>query len=135
MKGRITVIEDDVDLRNLLQSGLSVEGYSVLSYATGDEFLVAWQEDGASDLYVIDINLGGTTGYEICNQIKANPDSRRATVILVSANPEVRELARDANADDYMLKPFSQRALFNKITELLKRRFHNGSPDYNPEIT
>jgi two-component system, OmpR family, phosphate regulon response regulator PhoB len=125
MKCKITVIEDDMDLRSLLHNGLRLEGYSVCTYANGDEFLLSWQEDGPSDLYVIDINLGGITGFEICSRIKSKQKSRTATVILISANPEVQQRARDVSADDYMLKPFSQRELFAKINELLKQRSDN----------
>jgi DNA-binding response OmpR family regulator len=120
MKGKITVIEDDADLRGLLQTALHLEGFEVQSFSNGDDFLISMKSNPRSDLYVIDINLGGTRGFEICSRIKENTDTSKSLVILISANPEVQQHARESLADDYMLKPFTQRELVQKITKLLK---------------
>jgi len=131
MKGKIAVIEDDIDLRSLLHNALRQEGYDVQTYANGDEFLLSSQIEGRSDLYVIDINLGGITGFEICSRIKEDPESKNAIVILISANPEVQQLARDVHADDYILKPFSQRELIQKIEDFLDGTYQSQAGDSN----
>jgi DNA-binding response OmpR family regulator len=120
MKGRVTVIDDDNDLRSLLQIALKLEGFEVNGFANGDEFLLSLAEPATSDLYVIDINLGGLTGFEICRAIRAKGPTSKKCVILISANPEVQQLANEVGADDYMLKPFSQRDLIKKVAALLK---------------
>jgi DNA-binding response OmpR family regulator len=122
MKGRITVIDDDADLRSLLQLTLKMKGFDVSAYANGDEFLSASRRLEPSDLYVIDINLGGITGFEICSYIKSEMHTFNPVVILISANPEVQELAKLATADDYMLKPFSQKELIERVVALMDRK-------------
>ena len=119
-KGKITVIDDDEDLRNLLQIALRLEGFEVNGFANGDEFMKVVESSAPSDLYVIDINLGGITGFEICRRLKSNAHTKFGYVILISANPEVQQLSQDVSADDYMLKPFSQRELMKKIGALLQ---------------
>ncbi len=120
MKKRLTVIDDDNDLRHLLQIALRSEGYDVNSYTSGKEFLDDLENHTPSDVYVIDINLGGITGYEVCQQLKMDHNLKDISVILISANPEVQQLARDASANDFMLKPISLKLLFEKIKNLIK---------------
>jgi two-component system, OmpR family, phosphate regulon response regulator PhoB len=120
MKRRLTVIDDDTDLRNLLQISLRLEGFEVQAFSNGNEFIASMKITQQAELFVIDINLGGLTGFEICSYIKANPETTNAIVILISANPEVSQIAKDVCADDFMQKPFSQRELIEKIKGFLK---------------
>ena len=119
MKKRLTVIDDDNDLRHLLQIALKSEGYDVNSYASGQEFLDDLKNHAPSDVYIIDINLGGITGYEVCKQLKNENGIKDKHVILISANPEVQQLSQDACANDYMLKPISLKLLFQKVKDLI----------------
>jgi two-component system, OmpR family, response regulator MprA len=118
MKGRVTVIDDDLDLRSLLQIALRFEGYQVTTYSNGDEFVREIDIAPSADIYIIDINLGGLTGFDLCKRIKANSSTKNAYVMLISANPEVQQHAQDSMADDYMLKPFSQKDLMVKLKTL-----------------
>jgi DNA-binding response OmpR family regulator len=119
MKGRITVIDDDKDLRSLLQIALRIEGFDVVCFANGSEFMEAINTTESSDLYIIDINLGGISGFELCQYLKSFATTSQSVVILISANPEVQQLSREVKADDYLLKPFSQKDLMQKIMNLL----------------
>jgi DNA-binding response OmpR family regulator len=122
MKGKITVIDDDKDLRSLLQIALRIEGFEVTGFANGTEFLDTMNDAVGSDLYVIDINLGGISGFELCEYLKNHVHTKNASVILISANPEVQQLSSDVRADDHLLKPFSQKELIHKITNLLSKK-------------
>jgi two-component system response regulator ChvI len=118
MKSTITVIEDDMDLRSLLEMALSLKGFYVRSYANAQEFMTS-NTANPSALYVIDINLGGMNGYELCSEIRKDPATKDSIIILISANPDLPQLAAHAGADDHMIKPFSQKVLLERITELL----------------
>jgi DNA-binding response OmpR family regulator len=120
MKGRLTVIDDDTDLRNLLQISLRLEGFEVMAYGNSDEFISALSTAAPADLYVIDINLGGMTGFEICKYIRSKTETKNAIVILISANPELQQIAKEVCADDYISKPFSQRELVQRIKGFLQ---------------
>ena len=120
MKGKVTVIDDDNDLRSLLQIALRIDGYEVTGYANGAEFMDAVATTEPSALYIIDINLGGISGFELCDFLKSRKETSRSFVILISANPEVQQLARQAKADDHLLKPFSQKELLERIDKLFQ---------------
>lgn len=120
MKVRITVIDDDDDLRSLLQIALRIEGYEVMGFANGKEFMETVGTSEPGDLFIIDINLGGISGFELCQYLKSFSSTRNSPVILISANPEVQQLSVEVGADDYLLKPFTQKNLLNKVVALLK---------------
>jgi DNA-binding response OmpR family regulator len=119
MKGRISVIDDDNDLRSLLQIALRIEGFEVTGYANGAELLEAIDKVEPALLYIIDINLGGMSGFEICAYLKSDPHTSKSFVILISANPEVQQLSQEVKADGYIMKPFSQKEMVHKIIKLL----------------
>lgn len=118
MSFHVSVIDDDADLRNLMQIALKLEGFDVTTYQNGAEFLEGYMANPRSQCYVIDINLGGITGAELCKKLKSDTNSKDSYVILISANPEVEYLAAESGADSYMLKPFSQKELIKRLTAL-----------------
>lgn len=122
MKGRITVIDDDNDLRSLLQIALRIEGFDVVAYPNGADYLTNADQTDPSDLYIIDINLGGISGFELCQYLKSFNRTKHASVILISANAEVQQMSDEVKADDYLIKPFTQKELINKIFSLLQRK-------------
>lgn len=118
---KITIIEDDDDLRKLVQRNLEVEGFAVEALQDGAIIL---SENGVSytysDLYLIDIDLNGKNGLEICHHIKSNPATSRIPVIIVSANAELKSLSRDVLADDTLPKPFDKSTLLYKVRKYMK---------------
>jgi DNA-binding response OmpR family regulator len=113
----LTVVDDDSDLRNLLQIALSSEGFEVQVFGSGHEMINAFHSSKSSDLYVVDLNLGGISGGEVCNYIKTHTPS--SLVILISANPDLPQTAIESKADGYLFKPFTQRELISKIKMFL----------------
>jgi DNA-binding response OmpR family regulator len=116
---RVTVIDDDVDLRNLLEIALVARGFEVQTFANGEEFFTDPNSKKQAHLYVIDINLGGISGFEICSHLKSNAATMNSIVILISANPDLPQHATSVSADEYIFKPFSQRDLMQRISDLL----------------
>ena len=66
-------------------------------------------------LIIIDNNLGGRSGGEICKQLKQNTSVKHIPVILTSAMEDLEQLAKEATADDFLNKPFDMKSLFEKI--------------------
>jgi DNA-binding response OmpR family regulator len=123
MRQRIAVIDDDKDLRDLLQIALKIEGFEVSTYPSGDEFLRTRSNTVAPDLYVIDLNLGGLSGAELCTILKSGDGIvAQPLVVLISANPEIQQIAKESQADGWVLKPVTQRELIFKIGSLLSNR-------------
>jgi DNA-binding response OmpR family regulator len=112
MKARITVIEDDDDLRNLIALSLRADGYDVKTQA--DSYAMA----DTSDLYIVDLDLGSESGLDICKRIKTQ-QSYNPIVLFIYSNPELRHLALEACADDTLQKPFTSRDMLDKLSKLL----------------
>ncbi len=117
---RILVVEDEASQREILRYNLEAEGYAVQVAADGDEALLLLAEE-TPDLVLLDWMLPGTSGIEICRQLK-----RRAgapPVIMLSARSEDVDKIRglDTGADDYMAKPFSIKELQARIRTQLRR--------------
>ena len=118
MKAKITIIEDEEDLRNLIQKSLQAAGYEVEVKQIGYNLAVGKGE--LSDLYIIDLNLGGLNGLDLCKELKSKRRNVSPPVIIItSANPDVRELAIEACADDALPKPFTTKELLEKISKHL----------------
>jgi DNA-binding response OmpR family regulator len=116
MKKKITVVDDETDLRNLLRLTLLSAGYDVELYSNGEEFIAQSKMD--SDFYIVDIDLGKMTGLEVCQYLKAA--KAKGPVVLISADPEIRSLAEKACADGALSKPFTQAELIRNINLYLR---------------
>lgn len=116
VKKRITIIEDDDDLRGLMRAPLQAAGYDVVALSDGSNLF--GDSENVPDLYLIDLNLGAISGLEICKRIKSEKHRQiMPVVIIMSANPDVRQLATEACADDALSKPFSAKELLKKIVD------------------
>src|SRR5689334_12941533 len=102
---RILVAEDDFHSRDLITTVLRVHGYDVTPTCDG---LEAQEEmwNNPPNLAILDIEMPGLTGSELCRAMKTNPDVSHVPVILVSACVDTPDLARQCGADDYLLKPY-----------------------------
>jgi two-component system, OmpR family, phosphate regulon response regulator PhoB len=120
---RVLVIEDETDLRELLEYNLKGAGYEVSSAAdaaTG----VAMARDRRPDLVLLDIMLPDASGLDVCRMLKSNPATRDVQVMMVTAKGEEidRVVGFELGADDYVVKPFSTRELLLRVQAVLRRR-------------
>jgi two-component system phosphate regulon response regulator PhoB len=121
VKRKITIIEDDNDLRGLMQTPLLAAGYDVSMRSEGNSFI--YKRESRPHLYLIDVDLGGISGLEICRKIKSRKHGEIPVVIITSANPDVRRLAAEASADGALPKPFTTKELLRKISEYFPVNF------------
>ena len=117
---RILVADDDPAVRESLRRSLSFNGYEVTVATDGVEALDAATGDQA-DLVLLDVNMPGIDGLEVCRQIRAS--GSEVPVLMLTARVEVgdRVLGLDAGADDYLPKPFALEELLARIRALLRR--------------
>lgn len=124
----ILLIEDDKELRELLESRLSREGFTVQSCGNGKEgFTLAC--DSLPSLILLDLMLPDMRGMDICRELKNRSETKHIAIIMVTANADEVDVVSglEIGADDYITKPFSLRELIARINAVL-RRF---SPDAN----
>jgi two-component system response regulator MprA len=106
----ILVVDDDAPIRRMLDRTLAAEGYAVESAADGGAALVA-VERSVPDLVVLDVAMPGLDGVAVCRRLRAKG----------LAVPVLMLTARDAGADDYLVKPFATEELLARVRALLRR--------------
>ena len=120
---RILIAEDEKDIRDLITFTLRFAGHEVIPTANGEE---AYQTAIAEtpDLILLDVRMPRMTGYEACQQIKANEKTRHIPVVFLSAKGQESEVKTglEAGAEEYILKPFSPDQLTERIGVILSRR-------------
>ena len=127
---RILIIEDEQKIADTLKSGLIENGYDVEVAYDGKIGLKLF-ERSSFNLIVLDINLPGINGYELCSTIRSI--NSHVPVIMLTALSSLNDKIEgyDAGADDYIIKPFEFRELLMKIRVLLKRTMVQTIPTGN----
>jgi two-component system phosphate regulon response regulator PhoB len=118
----VLVVEDEPAQREVLAYNLESEGFRVIKAADGNEALLLIEEE-QPDLILLDWMLPGTSGIEICRQIKSRPAFRMTPVIMLSARSEEVDKVRglETGADDYISKPYSIIELLARVKAHLRR--------------
>ena len=118
MGERIVVVEDDEDIQYLLKDTLSKAGYEVEVLADGNS--LTEKACSTADLFLLDVNLPGINGLELCRLLKLNDLTKHTPVIMLSAFPGLRNVASKYHADDSLEKPFN----FNNLIGLISKHIH-----------
>ncbi len=122
MKPTIFVVEDDPDILELLQFNLDKEGFRVKLEKNGEK---AFESISANlpDLVVLDLNLPGLSGIEICKYLRENPRTKELPIIMLTARSQEIDkiIGFEIGADDYVTKPFGIREFIARIHALLRR--------------
>ena len=107
---QVLVVEDDLGMGRLIGTTLGSSDVAVAYAADGEQALEHIQTE-PPDLVVLDVNLPGVDGIEVCRQLKADPATHSIPVVMVTAreDDEAREGAKAAGAAAYLVKPFSPR--------------------------
>jgi two-component system, OmpR family, KDP operon response regulator KdpE len=116
----ILVVDDEPQIRKLLQTGLSGYGYQVIAAAAGQEALtLAAQQQ--PDAVILDITLGSEPdGLEVCRRLR-EWSQVPIVVLSVRGDEKTKVEALDAGADDYLTKPFGMEELRARIQAVLRR--------------
>ncbi|MCA8943656.1 MAG: response regulator [Planctomycetes bacterium] len=116
------MIEDDADIREIVEYNLKREGYKVFTESHGTDGLETARRT-APDLIVLDLMLPGLNGIEICHRVKSDPLTRDTAVIMVTAKGDDSDVVAglSAGADDYVTKPFGPKALTARVGAVLRR--------------
>ena len=140
MKPYILIIEDELDIAESLRYNLEREGaFAAHVAASAEEALKAALGNGqrlevaqqaAPDLIILDLNLPGMSGFELCRRLRTEERTRKTPIIMLTARTEERDKVRglELGADDYMTKPFSVRELVARVKAALRRSGYEAQP-------
>jgi OmpR family response regulator RpaB len=118
-KEKILVVDDEASIRRILETRLSMIGYTVVTAADGDEALAAYKKE-LPNLIILDIMMPKLDGYGVCQEIRKDSD---IPIIMLTALGDVadRITGLELGADDYVVKPFSPKELEARIKAILRR--------------
>ena len=118
-KATILVVDDDAQIRRVLQATLSSNGYDVIEAKNGNEAITAVVREHPN-LILLDVNMPGMTGFEACSKIRM---SFGGPIIMITVRDEEQDkvVAFDSGADDYVVKPFGVSELLARIRAALRR--------------
>lgn len=120
MQKKILIVDDEPNIVISLEFLMQREGFQVAVAVDGAAALqiVAAEKP---DLILLDIMLPRMDGFEVCRQIRANPDWRNIKIVMLTAKGRETEIAKGValGADAYITKPFSTRDLVGQVKQLL----------------
>jgi DNA-binding response OmpR family regulator len=121
---RVLVVEDEIDVANLVKHAIERGGDATVEVTTSGAGALDLVTRSAPDLVVLDLNLPGLDGTEVCRLIRARPATSTLPIIMLTARTEEsdRVLGLDLGADDYITKPFSPRELAARVRAVLRRK-------------
>jgi adenylate cyclase len=116
VRGDILVVDDTLVNLRILSEMLAAQGYKVRPVTSGPQALQA-AIAAPPDLVLLDINMPGMTGYDVCQQLKAHSHTRDVPVIFMSARDEVLDKIRafEVGGVDYVTKPFHLEELLARV--------------------
>jgi two-component system, OmpR family, alkaline phosphatase synthesis response regulator PhoP len=118
----IVVVEDDEDIADSIRYNLDREGFRVRVAVTGEDALNLILS-GPPSLILLDLNLPGMNGFEICRRLRAETSTASVPILMLTARADETDkvLGLNMGADDYITKPFSMRELVARVNAALRR--------------
>ena len=116
---KILIVDDELTIRQILETRLSIRGYNVVLAANGEEALALFRKE-EPNLVILDIMLPKIDGYEVCSEIRKES---QVPIIMLTALGDIsdRVMGLELGADDYVMKPFSPKELEARIRSVLRR--------------
>jgi len=130
---KILVVEDEPDIRKLVNYNLAQERFKVLEAEDGEQGLKIVQRD-KPDLVILDLMLPGLSGMELCKILRERSETERLPVLMLTAKAGEadRVVGLEMGADDYLTKPFSPRELVARVRAILRRAENAKAVDQLP---
>jgi diguanylate cyclase (GGDEF)-like protein len=126
--GLVLVIDDDPDVRNVVEMTLQLAGFKVVTASDGVAGLEA-ARDEQPEAVVLDVMMPEMDGYEVCRQLKADARSSHIPVLMLTAKAQLNDkvIGLEGGADDYVTKPFDADELIARVHAVLRRARQTGS--------
>ncbi|MDA0566674.1 response regulator transcription factor [Streptomonospora sp. S1-112] len=119
-RSHVLVIDDEPNIRDLVQAALRFHGFSVSTAETGGEGL-AMARDRHPDLILLDVLLPDISGFDVCRRLRDSGDDVPVIYLTARDTPSDTVTGLSLGGDDYVTKPFSVEALIARVHALLRR--------------
>ena len=129
---KILLVDDDPNIRRLVELYLKKEGFDVITAARGDEAVNTYKT-ASPNLILLDIMLPGMDGWQVCREIRKESN---VPIIMLTAKDETfdKVLGLELGADDYVAKPFDMKELVARI-KAVTRRYQNADAPEKKELS
>lgn len=132
-KGKVLIVEDEKDIRDLLMFNLQGRGFEVATAPTGEDGLLMLK-DSMYDVVILDWMLPGVSGVQVAKVARGMENGKNVGILMLTAKSEPENIIEglDAGADDYMVKPFDNDILWARVNALMRRRQRLQPQDSTP---
>ncbi|TMR33335.1 response regulator transcription factor [Actinomadura geliboluensis] len=117
---RVLVVDDEANIRDLIEVALRFHGFTTVTAATGEDALRAARRE-RPDLVLLDVMLPGVNGFEVCRRLRADGDQVPVIFLTAKDTPSDTVTGLTLGGDDYVTKPFSIEALIARVRAVLRR--------------
>lgn len=123
MAKKILIADDEQNIVISLEFLMKREGYEVLIANDGEEAVQRIRAE-VPDLVLLDVMMPKKSGFEVCQEVKSNPDLQSVRILMLTAKGRDTEAAKGLalGADAYMTKPFSTKELVERVRSMLAER-------------
>ncbi len=121
MNGEVLIVDDTPANIRLLEAILTTHGHQVRSAGSGEAALALIASENPPDLVLLDVQMPGLDGYEVCRRIRADPATAQIPVVMITASgSEDKATALECGADDFIPRPFDQAELLARVRSSLR---------------
>lgn len=123
MAHKLLIVEDNIVILTMQKQIFEMEGYDIITAQEGMDALKKVHQE-RPDVVLLDVNIPGMNGFELCRQVKEDPALSDTVVVMISAvyySDEDAKKGMAMGADAYFTKPYENEALQSKIKELLDK--------------
>jgi two-component system, OmpR family, KDP operon response regulator KdpE len=117
---RVLIVDDEPALRKALRTSLAASGFAVAEARNGEEALAAVRE-ARPDVVLLDINMPGLSGIDVCRRIRSLSTKTGIIMVTVRESEEDKVQALEAGADDFITKPYKLREMVARLHAVLRR--------------
>jgi DNA-binding response OmpR family regulator len=124
MSHKLLIVEDNIVILTMQKQIFEMEGYDITTAQEGMDALKKVHQE-RPDIVLLDVNIPGMNGFELCRQIKEDPALSDIIIVMISAvyySDEDAKKGMAMGADAYFTKPYENEVLQSKIKELLEKR-------------
>ena len=120
MKKRILIVDDSFYMRTMLKNMLTDAGYEVVGEAPNGQTALEMAKEMSPDLITLDVILPDNTGLDVLKGIKKDQPDMKVIIVSAVGQEVIVNEAKDNGALDYIVKPFSEEKVLEKVSNALK---------------